>query len=222
MNFCRRLQRLAVVALCLTACAGHPPADWQVNARDSLDDAVEAYLSGNDRLAARQFARGKSEVARTGRLPLAARVELLYCAARVASLDFDDCPAYQPLSRDAAPAEQAYARYLSGQAQPADWPLLPVTAREVSASTTPETSLATIDNPFARLLTAAVLLRRGQANDGIIATAVDAASAQGWRRPLLAWLKVQQSRALSKGSADEAARLQRRIELLTGGAMHEK
>jgi hypothetical protein len=39
---------------------------------------------------------------------------------------------------------------------------------------------------------------------------------------LLAWLKVQQSRALSKGSAEEAARLQRRIELLTGGAMHDK
>jgi hypothetical protein len=43
---------------------------------------------------------------------------------------------------------------------------------------------------------------------------VDNASAQGWRRPLLAWLKVQQARAQAGGAMDEVARLQRRIELL--------
>ncbi len=215
MNFCRRLYRLAVVGLLLTACAGHPPADWQVNAKDGLNDAVEAYLAGNDRLAARQFLRGKSEVARTGRLSLAARVELLHCAVRVASLDFDDCPAYQALARDAAPAEQAYARYLAGLAQPADWPLLPPAARATSASAAPETELLAVEDPLAQLLAAAVLLRRGEGNDRIIATAVDGAAAQGWRRPLLAWLHVQQQRALARGAADEVTQVQRRIELVS-------
>jgi len=48
--------------------------------------------------------------------------------------------------------------------------------------------------------------------------AVDAASAQGWRRPLMAWLHVALARAQAAGQADEAARLQRRLALVTQGA----
>jgi hypothetical protein len=43
---------------------------------------------------------------------------------------------------------------------------------------------------------------------------VDTASARGWRRPLLAWLKVQQQRAQAAGDAEAAASLQRRIDLV--------
>ena len=44
--------------------------------------------------------------------------------------------------------------------------------------------------------------------------AIDTASAQGWRRPLLMWLGVAQQRAQAAGNAAEAARLQRRIDLV--------
>ena len=59
-----------------------------------------------------------------------------------------------------------------------------------------------------------ILFEAGKANPEMIALAVDTASAQGWRRPLLAWLKVQALRAQGAGAADEALRLQRRIELV--------
>jgi hypothetical protein len=42
---------------------------------------------------------------------------------------------------------------------------------------------------------------------------MDTASAQGWRRPLLAWLNVQAQRAEQGGDSEEAARLRRRIAL---------
>jgi hypothetical protein len=61
---------------------------------------------------------------------------------------------------------------------------------------------------------AGALFQRGQASPGVIAQAVDTASAQGWRRALLAWLKVQQARAQAGGAADEVARIQRRIDLV--------
>jgi hypothetical protein len=48
----------------------------------------------------------------------------------------------------------------------------------------------------------------------VAAVAVDTASAQGWRRPLLAWLQVKQARAQAGGAVEEAARLQRRIDLV--------
>ena len=71
--------------------------------------------------------------------------------------------------------------------------------------------------PLSRLVAAAVLLRRGDATPASLQTAVDTASAQGWRRPLLAWLGVQALRAEQAGAADEAARLRRRIALVEAG-----
>jgi len=58
-----------------------------------------------------------------------------------------------------------------------------------------------------------VLLQRGQADARVVARAVETASAQGWRRPLLAWLGVQQRLAQHAGDADGAARIARRAAL---------
>jgi hypothetical protein len=45
---------------------------------------------------------------------------------------------------------------------------------------------------------------------------VDTASEQGWRRPLLAWLGVQEKRASDAGDSETAARIRRRIDLISG------
>ena len=64
------------------------------------------------------------------------------------------------------------------------------------------------------LVAAAVLLRQGRATPAVVAQAVDTASGQGWRRPLLAWLGVQARWAEQGGQADEAARIRRRMDLV--------
>jgi len=215
----RPLISILAAALLLAACASSPPPPaWQINARDSLQRATDAYLSGDGRVAAQESARARAEVARTGRVDLLARGELMHCAARVASLELDDCPAYRTLAQDAAPPEQAYARYLAGEARPADAALLPTPQQALAADPVdPDGALAAIGDPFSRLVAAGVLLRRGRATAGVIMRAVDTAAEQGWRRPLLAWLQVQQQRARALGANEEAARLQRRIDLVLGG-----
>ena len=93
--------------------------------------------------------------------------------------------------------------------------MLPAAQRALAAgSSLPDAALAAMDDPQSRLIAAAVLLRRGQATPGVISSAVETASSQGWRRPLLAWLKVQQRRASAAGANDEVARIQRRIDLV--------
>ena len=74
--------------------------------------------------------------------------------------------------------------------------------------------LAAIADPLSRLIAAGVLLRRSAATPAVVDTAVDTASQRGWRRPLLAWLGVQLRQAQAAGATDEAARVQRRIDLL--------
>mgnify|MGYP006167852959 CR=1 FL=1 len=75
----------AVAVLALVACGNTPPApDWQMNAKASAERATQAWLTGDQRVEAAEFARARREVASTGQPALLARVELLRCAGRVA------------------------------------------------------------------------------------------------------------------------------------------
>jgi hypothetical protein len=210
---------IASIACTLAACASHPPApDWQANAKTASERAVAAYLVGNARIEAAELARARSEVARTGRADLLARVELAQCAAQAASLVFGPCTAFETLSVDAAAPERAYAAYLSAHATATDVPLLPEPHRAVAAGAAGDApnvaALKAIADPLSRLVAAGVLFEAGRADPQVIAQAIDTASAQGWRRPLLAWLGVQLKRAEQAGDSAQAQVLQRRIALV--------
>ncbi len=212
---------LAVLALLAACSSTPPPPDWQMNAKASLERATAAYLAGNSRLEALEFNRARAELARTGRADLLARAELTRCAARVASLVFDDCPGFAALAQDVPPAELAYAAYLAGTATAQDAALLPAAQRDALAGDGSGQALARLPDPVSRLVAAGVLLRSGRAQPPLFALAADTASAQGWSRPLLAWLNVQLQRAEAAGEANEAARLRRRVATITADAKPE-
>ena len=201
-----------LLVLALSACASGPKVpDWSINAVGHVERFTEAYLKGDARVEAREFELARAEVARTGRPELVARVELNRCAARVASLVFEPCAGFEPLRADASDAERAYANYLAGQASAPDAALLPPQHRAIAAG---GTAIAAIEDPFARLVAAGVLLRQRRAAPDTVAQATDTASHQGWRRPLLAWLGVQARLAEERGDVAEAARLRRRMDLV--------
>ena len=188
------------LSLVLAACSSTPPPpDWQMNAKSASERSVAAYLTGNARIDAAELARARAEVARTGRADLLARVELTHCAAQVASLVFEPCSAFEPLRADATEVERAYADRLAGR-----------------SATAEPTALQGIDDPLARLVAAGVLFQTNRADARVIQTAIDTASAQGWRRPLLAWLNVQLKRAEAAGANDDAQQLRRRITIVQG------
>jgi hypothetical protein len=212
----------ALVLASLTACASAPPPpDWQADASAGLDRALEAYLSGDSRAAALELERSRREIARTGRPELMARAELVMCAARVASLVFEPCEGFERLREDAQAPELAYADHLAGRVLPAQGiERLPPAQRSAAASIASAAAggdVSAIDDPLARLIAAAVLFHAGKAGPHVVAAAADAASARGWRRPLLAWLEVQRLLAERSGDAQEARRLQRRISLVQAG-----
>lgn len=215
-NALNALPALLALAL-LAACSSRPPPPgWQMDARSALERASAAWLEGRTAVEAAEFARARAELARTGRPALVARAELLRCATRVASLVFEGCPGFDALAQDADPADQAYARYLAGAAQPADAALLPEPQRAAAAAAggAPVAALvASVADPLSALVAAGVAVRRGDASAATAEAAVERASAQGWRRPLLAWLRWQQQAAQAAGDTATAERLQRRIDL---------
>ena len=180
----------------LAGCAGGPPPpDWQLNSAGAMQRFRQHYLNGDTRLADDEFALAKAELARTGRGDLLARAELVRCAVRVASLEFDECSGFEALRAEAGAEELAYAEFLAGRRE-----------RPGAAGT---------DDPVSRLVATGVKLRQAVVTPGEVAAAVDIASAQGWRRPLLAWLGVQAKLAEAAGAAEALRAIRRRIELST-------
>lgn len=215
---------MAVIAL--AGCASRPvPPEWQSSALGSVKGFTAAYLEGNTKVADFEFGRAKADISATGRLDLIARAELVRCAVRVASLEFDNCAGYEPLAQDARAPEQAYAAFLSGRWSGLDAALLPAQHRAivVKAATGPDrplnaaptaSMLSAMEDPLARLVAAGALLQNARLTVPDIEVATETASSQGWRRPLLAWLGVQLKRAQDASEQAAAARLQRRIDLV--------
>jgi hypothetical protein len=219
--------------------------DWRIEARDALERSTQAYLSGRDAAAQADHARARQALSASAQPELIAKAELLRCAARVASLEglperavsaslgpadtrrtASACPGFDTWRTDASPALQAYADWLSGGLPTQDsltrqqaLALLPAEQRAAAETgqdaVRREAAIRAIQEPLSRLLAAAVALRDGVAPPGIVALAIETASDQGWRRPLLAWLTFQVKRAEQAGDAPEADALRRRIQLVT-------
>jgi hypothetical protein len=204
----------AVLVMLLSACSSGPVVpDWKVSAKGAMERAVAAYLEGNVRVESAEFQKARQELSRTGRPEEIAKAELLRCASHVASLVFEPCTGFEPLRQDAPPPQRAYADYLAGRLQPQDAALLPPAQLAAAAPNADAAALKSVTDPLSQLVAAGVMFQGGRASPAVVTLAVDTASAQGWRRPLLAWLGVQAELAEKAGQAQDAARLRRRIEL---------
>jgi hypothetical protein len=214
------LVRAAALAAALAGCASPPPAPrWQSEAFDALEAHRAAYLAGESKRAERDYAAARAALGSTGRLDLAARVEVIRCALATAALDFDKCAGIDAALADASAEERAYGMFLAGRWDALDARALPAAYRGVVAAkdgAAQSQALRAIDDPLSRLVAAGVLLRLARISPDGVAAAVDAASAEGYRRPLLAWLKAQATLADAAGDAAAAALIRKRIAFVEG------
>ena len=202
---------VCLMAVTLAACAARQSApSWRPNATSALDSFSDAFLKGDSAIAAVDFARARRAMTGTGRADLVAHAELVRCAVKTASLDGGQCDGFAPLAQDAGAHQRAYAAYLAGQWQGFDTALLPPQHRPIARGAG---GLAAVADPLSRLVAAGAMLQAGRIAPADIVIATDTASAQGWRRPLLAWLGVAAQRARAAGDTAELARIERRIAL---------
>lgn len=200
-----------VAASLLAACASKPvQPSWRANAANSLDSFSDAYLKGDSRIAATDFARARAEMTSTGRADLVAHAELVRCAVYTASLEVGECEGFAPLAQDASAEGRTYGAYLAGRWQGLNPALLPEQHRAIASGTG---GLAGVADPLSRLVAAGAMMQAGRIAPPDIVLAIDTASAQGWRRPLMVWLGVAAQRARAAGDTAELARIERRIAL---------
>lgn len=219
----KRLFALAGVIL-LTACGsgGPPPPDWKTDSADLIERYQKHALLGENTLAERYFQQAVAATGGAGRMTETARLWLVRCATRRAMLIDDACADYAELAAVAPDAaDQAYYRFLTLQWEGLDAALLPAQHRDVvrAAAGTRHAVPARVGDPLARLLEASLLVMRQEANAATLDVATETASSQGWRQPLLTYLKLQHEQAIARGNAAAQARLTRRIELVEHSLM---
>lgn len=209
----------AAALILLSACGsgGPPPPDWKTDAADLIERYKKHALLGENVLAERYFQQAVAATGGAGRVVETARLWLVRCATRRAMLIDDACTEYATLARtDADTADAAYQRFLTLDWDRLDPDSLPAQHRDFVRAT-PETRPATLEkitDPLSRLLDASLLVMRKEATPRSLAVATETTSAQGWRQPLLTYLKLSAEQARARGDSAESARLAQRIELV--------
>jgi hypothetical protein len=203
----------------LTACGsgGPPPPDWKTDAADLIERYKKHALLGENTLAERYFQQAIAATGGAGRVTDTARLWLVRCATRRAMLIDDACTEFADLAKHNPDAgDAAYYQFLTLHWDAVDAAQLPNQHRDLikaSPGTRPA-QLAKLDDPLARLLDASLLVMRKEADAATLSLAAETASAQGWRQPLLTYLKLQEAQASAQGNASEQARLAQRIQLI--------
>lgn len=210
---------LALLVMTLSACGGGPrPPDWKQDSVSLLERYKKAELKGQNRLAESYFEQALAAVGGAARIEETARLHLVRCATRQASLSFEPCSGYLDFAKFGASAEdQAYYRFLGGQWDTLDPGKLPAQYRDFQANREPAKTADTLRNisdPLSRLIAASIAVMHRQADDATLALAAETASEQGWRKPLLVYLKLLENRAVQNGDQAAAEKLRARIKLV--------
>lgn len=215
-----------ILTVLLAACATAPPTpEWLKLSSQSVNLATAAALQGQDRLAQHHWSAAMSQARRTASPEAMARVALIRCAVVQATTLQTPCPEFDALRALAPETDQAYARYLQGLASASDVAVLPpvhrAVARAMLNSAEPSVVATTLRNtpdPLSRLIAASAVFQPLPSLQ-VVGVAVDTASEQGWQRPLLTWLTLQQRLAQEAGQLELAAQAQQRLLWLTEEAV---
>lgn len=215
------MRHLSIVflALALSACGGGPKApDWKLDSISLIERYKKAELKGQNTLAESYFQQALAASGSAARIEETARLYLTRCATRQASLTFEPCSGYLEYAKlGATPEDAAYHHFISGQWDGLDVGKLPAQYRDFASNRDPARNagiLQKIDDPLSRLVAASIAVMRKQADAATLQLAAEAASGQGWRKPLLVYLKLQEAQAAQKGDPAELARLRARIKLV--------
>lgn len=219
----KKLFALASLFL-LVACGsgGPPPPDWKTDSADLIERYKKHALLGENTLAERYFQQAITATGGAGRVADTARLWLVRCATRRAMLIDDACVEFAELAKiEPNAADLAYYRFVTLRWDDLDVALLPSHHRDLVRAPVGkrQDTLSRIADPLARLLDASLLVMRRESDAQTLELATETASSQGWRQPLLTYLKLLEKLASDQGNTAEQARLAKRIQLVEKSLM---
>lgn len=212
-----------ILALLLSACGGGPTVpDWQIDTQSAMTRYTQYYLEGRSKLALASFNKARNATAATADINATAHLELVKCGVAMAALDSTPCTIYTTLAKQSTnPADANYYHFLIGDWQSVDPKILPNAYQAiVNPGSVKETNarINQISDPLSRLIATSVSVIRQQYDMQTLEIAINTASEQGWRRPLLAYLLVQEKNV---SNPTQQQLIRTRIELLQSSLQNQ-
>ncbi len=189
---------LSVLALIiLSGCSSAQPKNrWQYQATSSLNAYTQHFLEGNILRAKSDLAHARKEASKSARLHTLIDIELSVCAMHTSVLEPDACEkASELLALEPEPSRQAYLDLLNNKLSPLQIQDLPQQYQEFATALLSKDTTALNDDiktmqPLSSRLLASALIKE-QLNQENLQDLIDKLSYYGYKRALLAWMKLQ-------------------------------
>lgn len=212
---------LLIICLLFLGCASKPIPDWLNISYNQLESYKKSYLSGEDKVAAIQFKAAINEIRKSGDLEILSRAYLIRMALQATALENTDDDEYLKIDalQPSLPNRSFYA-FLKGEINQVDDSMLPQQYRgfckalRQNAGAESLQEIEKMEDPLSQLIALGIIVRLRQDNEDVLKKAIAAASAQGWKKPLLVYLARLQSYYEGKKETDKATGIQQRIKLI--------
>jgi len=201
--------------------AGKSPPGWLSAGSSQLDNYKKHYLSGQDKIAALEFNDALQEIKKSGDLDILARSHLIRMALQTAALqDLADADYLKIDALQPSPSNNNFYALLQGKIMQVDEKLLPEQylgfveslKRQGEGERLP--AIEQIKDPFSQLIAAGILVRLGQENEAVLQRAIATASAEGWKKALLAYLVRLQAYYEGRQERSRASAIEQRLKLI--------
>lgn len=210
-----------IVALLICGCSGAPVPVWKDNASRQLEEYKTNFLSGKEGAAEPHFLKARREIAASNDLNLLAIAYLTKYALHTASLESFEAGEFAKLQRlEPNQSNMAYCHFLKGNLSAVDVKMLPARYTGVMKAaagkdvTMAAREIAAMDDPLSRLVACGVWVKYMPYDEKILQIGINTAAANGWRRPLWAYLSKLQIYYLEHGEESKAGAIKDRLELL--------
>jgi hypothetical protein len=210
-----------MIVLLLCSCGSAPVPAWKDKADRQLEDYKINFLAGKEDVTEPHFLKARKEIAASNDLNLLAVAYLTKYALHTASLESFDASEFARLHRlEPNATNMAYCHFLKGNFSAVDVNTLPMRYTGiVKAAVSKDVVLAAreiaaIDDPLSRLIACGVWVKYVSNDESILQVAIHTASANGWRRPLWAYLTSLQTYYRDSGDKGKADIIKDRLEIL--------
>ncbi len=210
------------VLLLLAGCSTSKPApNWLSAGYNQLDNYKKHYLSGQEKIAALEFTDALKEIKKSGDLEILGRAQLIRMAVQTATLQDLTNAEYRKIEAvHPSPGNSNFYAFLQGALAQVDAKLLPsqylgvVETFRRPGKGERLRAIEQMEDPLSQLIAAGILVRMGEDNEALLQKAVATASAEGWKKALLAYLARLQAYYEGKQERSRAQAIEQRINLI--------
>jgi hypothetical protein len=209
--------------LLLTLSCSKPAPVWIAAGHKQLENFKTDFLTGESPLVTEaHFRKAVEEIKKGGDLDLLGRAWLTRMALQVACLEEIEGGEYAKIEAAMpVPANRAYHLFLTGNLAAVDAeqlnkeyrPILAALRNGDAAEATSTTG--EIEAPLSRLIAAGLAVRQNLMTEAILLNAAEAASQNGWKKALMAWLNRLRAFYEQAGDGQKAASIRQRIDLIS-------